>query len=77
LIAVAVWAVARFRASLRDDADPAAAESHLLRHVRDLRERGDVSEEEYRSLKGRLGPPADGDPPVGRAAGGREPGPQP
>jgi hypothetical protein len=60
-IAVAVWAVARFRASLRGDADPAAADAHLVRLARELRDRGEVSEDEYRSLKGRFGRAGEGD----------------
>ena len=59
-----IWAVARYRASLRGDADPAAAESLLVRQVRELRDRGEVSENEYRSLKSRLRPSAE-DPSVG------------
>jgi hypothetical protein len=70
-ILAAIWAVARYRASLRGDADPAAADSLLVRQVRELRDRGEVSDSEYRSLKGRLRPSAE-DPSVGGAAGGRD-----
>ena len=55
-IGVAVWGVGRYRASLRGDADPAAADALLVRQVREMRDRGQVSEEEYRSLKGRVKP---------------------
>lgn len=60
-IAVAIIAVTRYRASLRGDADPAAAKALLVRHVREMRDRGEVSEDEYRSLKGRLRRPIGGD----------------
>ena len=55
----AVWALIRFRSSLHGDADPAAEDVLLVRHVRELRDSGAVSEEEYRSLKKRLAPTAD------------------
>lgn len=59
VIAGAIWALSRYRLSLRGDADPAAADALLVRHVRDLRDSGAVSEDEYRSLKCRLSPPTD------------------
>lgn len=59
-IAVAIAAVTRYRASLRGDADPAAADARLVRHVREMRDRGEVSEDEYRSLKGRIRRPEGG-----------------
>jgi len=54
LIGLAIVVVSRYRASLRDDADPAAADALLVRRVRELRDRGEVSEDEYRSLRGRI-----------------------
>jgi hypothetical protein len=62
VIAGAAWAVSRYRASLHGDADPAAAETNLVRHVREMRDRGEVSESEYRSLKSRIAPPGGGAP---------------
>lgn len=59
VIAGAIWALSRYRLSLRGDADPAAADVLLVRHVRELRDSGAVSEDEYRSLKYRLSPPTD------------------
>ena len=61
-IAGAAWAVSRYRASLRGDADPAEADAVLVRHVREMRDRGEVSENEYRSLKGRIARPDGGTP---------------
>jgi len=59
-LAGAIWALTRYRLSLRGDADPAAEDVRLVRHIRDLRDQGEVSEDEYRSLKYRLGRPAEG-----------------
>jgi hypothetical protein len=56
LIAFAIWAVSRYRASLRGDADPAAEDAVLVRRIRELRDSGEVSETEYRSLRSRLQP---------------------
>ena len=80
-ISVAVWWVARYRASLRDDADPAAADAQLALRLRELREGGQVSEAEYRKVRSRLAPPTGqtgpGVPPAGDAAGGRDRHPSP
>lgn len=54
VVLVAVWLVVRIRAWSRDDEDPAAAEHQMLSHLADLRREGNLSEEEYRSIKGRL-----------------------
>ena len=54
LVGVAIHLVSRYRASLRGDADPAAADAVLVRRVREMRDRGEVSEDEYRSLRGRI-----------------------
>lgn len=67
-IAVASWAVLRYRASLHGDADPAADDALLVRRVRELRDSGDVSDSEYRSVRNRLRPLA-GDTSVGGTAG--------
>lgn len=63
-IAGAVWCVARFRASLRDDAGHEAANRLLANQIRELHERGEVSEAEFRSLKQKVGPPAAGAEPT-------------
>jgi len=76
-IAVASWAVLRYRASLHGDADPAADDALLVRRVRELRDSGDVSDSEYRSVRNRLRPLA-GDTSVSDATGlGERGGPTP
>jgi hypothetical protein len=67
-IAVAIWAVLRYRASLHGDADPAADNAFLARRIRELRDSGDVSDSEYRSVRNRLRPLA-GDTSVSGANG--------
>ena len=54
LVVVAVWLVVRIRAWSRDGEDPAAADHRMLSHLSELRREGNLSEEEYRSIKGRL-----------------------
>lgn len=44
----------RIRSRYRDNEDPAAAEQQMLAQIRDLHRQGDLSEDEYRSIKGRL-----------------------
>ena len=53
-VVVAVWLVVRIRAWSRDGEDPAAADHRMLSHLAELRREGNISEEEYRSIKGRL-----------------------
>lgn len=53
-IGVAVWLILRIRARFRDNDDPTADDHQLLLRVGDLRREGDLSDEEYRSIKGRL-----------------------
>lgn len=53
-VSVALWAFVRFIAWMRDDEDTAAAEQMMLTEIGELHRGGDLSEEEYRSIKGRL-----------------------
>ena len=53
-IALAVWLIFRIRARFRGGDDPAAVDHGMLMQISELRRRGDLSEEEYRSIKGRL-----------------------
>ena len=53
-LVVLIWAIVRVRSRYRDDDDPAAADRSMLLGLGDLRRRGDLSESEYRSIKGRL-----------------------
>lgn len=58
-IVTAIWVLTRYRSSLRGDTDPAVDDALFVRHVRELRNSGAVTEAEYRSLKGRLAPMKD------------------
>lgn len=51
---VLVWAALKFRSWYQDDSDPAADRSELLLQFDDLRRRGDLTEEEFRSIQGQL-----------------------
>jgi hypothetical protein len=53
-IAFAVWLIFRIRARFRGGDDPEAVDHGMLMQISELRRRGDLSEEEYRSIKGRL-----------------------
>ena len=53
-LAVVLWAFVRFVAWMRDGEDTAAAEQMMLTEISELHRGGDLSEEEYRSIKGRL-----------------------
>lgn len=53
-ILVGIWLVASIRSRYRGHEDPAAQSQQMLTHMRDLYRQGDLSEEEYRSIKGRL-----------------------
>lgn len=53
-IAVAAWVIVRLRARYRDNEDPAGSDQGMLLHVGELHRQGHLSEEEYRSIKGRL-----------------------
>ena len=53
-LCVVFWAFSKFLAWMRDDEDPAAAEQMMLTEISELHRGGDLTEEEYRSIKGRL-----------------------
>jgi hypothetical protein len=54
VLAISVWMIVRIRARYRGLEDPTAAESQMLLHLSELRREGQLTEEEYRSIKGRL-----------------------
>ena len=54
LISVLIWLVVRVRTRYRGDEDLTAADQSMLLQLGDLRRQGDLSEAEYRSIKGRL-----------------------
>ena len=80
VILVAIWLIVRIRSWSRDGEDPAAAEHQMLSHLAELRREGNLSEEEYRSIKGRLARkiegsvrPQSGNAPSDRPEGRRAP----
>ncbi len=54
LIAVAVWLIFRIRARFLDGEDPAATDHVMLSQIAELKREGGLTEEEFRSIKGRL-----------------------
>jgi hypothetical protein len=63
----AAWVVLRLRTRYRGGDDPAADAHAMLTQIGELRRQGGLSEEEYRSIKGRLTrrlePPTGNQPP--------------
>lgn len=53
-LAAVLWAFTRFAAWVRDDEDTAATGQMMLTDINELHRGGDLSDEEYRSIKGRL-----------------------
>jgi hypothetical protein len=51
---VLAWAVSRIRAWFREDDDPVGNTQEMLSEIREMYVEGDLSEEEFRSIKGRL-----------------------
>ena len=51
---VLAWAAFRLRSWFGEDEDHADANQELLIHLKQMRSHGDVSEEEFRNIKGRL-----------------------
>jgi hypothetical protein len=49
-----VWVFYWIRAWYCEDSDTAGSETEMLIRISELRREGDLSEEEYRSIKGRL-----------------------
>ncbi|MCA9039309.1 MAG: hypothetical protein KDA65_03070 [Planctomycetaceae bacterium] len=49
-----IWVIIQVRTRLRDDADHNADPWQLLQQMQDLHRQGDLTEEEYRSIKGQL-----------------------
>lgn len=54
VIGLGLWAVSWIRSRLADDEGSSAEDHRLLTQIADLKEQGDLTEEEYRSIKGRL-----------------------
>jgi uncharacterized membrane protein len=53
-IVLLAWIISRVRAWYRDDDDPAGSTQQMLSEIREMYVEGELSEEEFRSIKGRL-----------------------
>jgi hypothetical protein len=53
-VGIGVWVVTWIRSRLADDEGSATEDHRLLSQIADLKQQGDLTEEEYRSIKGRL-----------------------
>ena len=54
VLVFAIWLIARLTTSVTEDIDPAEADRQMLTAVAELKSRGELSSEEFRSIKGRL-----------------------
>ena len=65
-LAVLAWLLLRLNAWFRDQRDGPTSAHEMLSHYRDMRKRGEISEEEYRSIRrhlaGELAPPVNEGP---------------
>ncbi len=53
-LVVLIWAILRFVSRVNEDVDPAEADREMLQALMDLRREGQVSEDEFRSIKGQI-----------------------
>lgn len=53
-VSILIWVIIQIRTRLRDDTDHAADPWQLLKQMQDLHRGGELTEEEYRSIKSRL-----------------------
>lgn len=53
-VGIGVWVVTWIRSRLADDEGSSTEDHRLLSQIADLKEQGDLTEEEFRSIKGRL-----------------------
>lgn len=53
-LVVVIWAILRFVSRVNEDVDPAEADREMLQALMDLRREGQVSEDEFRSIKGQI-----------------------
>lgn len=51
---VLIWLVVRMRGWFRDESDPAAEQNDLLGELRELNQRGDLTDSEFRLIKSRM-----------------------
>lgn len=53
-LVVLIWAILRLVARVNEDVDPADADQEMLSLLNELRREGDLSEDEFRSIKGQI-----------------------
>jgi hypothetical protein len=53
-LVVLIWSIVRFVSRVHEDVDPAECDQDMLNAISELRRQGDLSEDEYRSIKGQL-----------------------
>jgi len=53
-LVVVIWGILRFVSRVNEDVDPAEADKEMLLALQDLRREGDLSEDEFRSIKGQI-----------------------
>lgn len=53
-VIVVVWAIVRLVSRVNEDVDPAEADREMLLALNDLRREGDLTEDEFRSIKGQI-----------------------
>ncbi|MEQ9408377.1 MAG: hypothetical protein RIK87_11650 [Fuerstiella sp.] len=54
LLMIFIWAIARLTTSATEDIDPAEIDREMLTAVNELRSRGELTQEEFRSIKSHL-----------------------
>lgn len=54
LLVLFIWLIARFTSSATEDIDPAEVDRRMLTAVTELKSRGELTTEEYRSIKSQL-----------------------
>ena len=53
-LVVVVWTIVRLVSRVNEDVDPAEADREMLQALNDLRREGDLTEDEFRSIKGQI-----------------------
>ena len=53
-LVVVIWAILRLATRINEDVDPAEADREMLQALHDLRREGDLTEDEFRSIKNQI-----------------------
>jgi len=53
-LVVLIWSIVRFISRVHEDVDPAESDQDMLNAISELRREGDLTEDEYRSIKSQL-----------------------